>query len=1272
MKKIFFSTLVLLFSVTSFSQIIVSQNSNYCHFDNVSLVLMYNQSFNTINWEVNDGGGWSTINADSIYSGILSDTLIIQNVENSFNSNQYRAIIDTGAVGSFEVNSDIFSFSVYDEFLIGILSGDETICFNTPPSQLSAPLASGGEGTYSYQWYKDGNIISGATSSTYQPLALTSTSNYSVEVSDLCGSLTSNSITVTVLPDFLVGSLLGSQTICFGDPPSTLTSPSISGGEGTYSYQWYKDGSIINGATSSTYQSGPLFITSQFSLEITDDCGQLQTNSVTITVYPDVIAGQITGGQTICYNTVPSSLTFSSPSSGGQGTHSYQWQSSTDALVWSNENGATGTTFSPSSLQETTHYRVRVTDSCEAVFTNEITISVYDEFLIGILSGDETICFNTPPSQLSAPLASGGEGTYSYQWYKDGNIISGATSSTYQPLALTSTSNYSVEVSDLCNSITSNSIQIFVLDDLFPGIIIGDSTICYNTTPSDIAMTQLASGGANVSYVYQWQSSSNGVIWNDIIGASNNILSTGLLTTSTYYRLEVYSGVFNCGPKYTNSVFIEVQDPFTSGALLNQNICFNTSTVVSYQQLPTGGFETYNYQWQISNNQINWVNVGSDQDNHVTSNHSSDVYYQVIVSDVCGQLTSNTSFINVYDSLQAGTILASDTVCYNSMLNPVDANFGQPIGGDLTYTYDWYHSNDGVNFNLHSSSNSILNIGNLQDTTFIYVDYTSGGNCGTVSSNILEVVVFPEVDPGSITGDTAICFNTNPGVLSMNMLPTGGGDLFYNYQWQESLDNQNWTNINSANLTTYQPSALTSSTYYRLEVYSGQWNCGPRYTNTVFIEVFDEFVNGSLEAQATICYNTTPNIIEFDNLPIGADGDFSYSWEINNAGSWIQLNEFSSSYQPNLLTSDTEYRVLITSNYGCGSAYNQITISVYDSLVAGEIDGDDVICYDEVPDLLSLTVDASGGGDSYVYSWNESNDQQNWVSSGTNNTTYQPQNLFETTFYYLEFSSNENCGSVLSNVVEVIVNPLPDTVDIIGPSLVCGNSTDVEYTMSFITYANSFSWSLNAGSFIGSTEDDYVFIHFDDFPQNDVLYLEQTVNATGCSNVMEFNIEVSSDIAPDQGVVIKKPNTNILITSDSTLGITYEWGFTEINTGVETILSDTNRYALMPHIDINTYWYWVDTYFDNSCITRSYYSGPPIPTEITEDHLNVNLYPNPTKDWLYIETEYFTKAEVYSLQGKLLAETFSNKIDLQDLNNGVYVVKVYLENRVLTSKILKK
>ena len=36
-------------------------------------------------------------------------------------------------------------------------------------------------------------------------------------------------------------------------------------------------------------------------------------------VYPDLNSGTISGVQSICYNTVPSVLSFSTPSSGGQG-----------------------------------------------------------------------------------------------------------------------------------------------------------------------------------------------------------------------------------------------------------------------------------------------------------------------------------------------------------------------------------------------------------------------------------------------------------------------------------------------------------------------------------------------------------------------------------------------------------------------------------------------------------------------------------------------------------------------------------------------------------------------------------------------------------------------------------------------------------------------------------------------------------------------------------------------------------------------------------------
>ena len=120
---------------------------------------------------------------------------------------------------------------------------------------------------------------------------------------------------------------------------------------------------------------------------------------------------------------------------------------------------------------------------------------------------------------------------------------------------------------------------------------------------------------------------------------------------------------------------------------------------------------------------------------------------------------------------------------------------------------------------------------------------------------------------------------------------------------------------------------------------------------------------------------------------------------------------------------------------------------------------------------------------------------------------------------------------------------------------------------------------------------------------------------------MSLNIDVTSELALDQGIVINKPNTTMLITSDSTLGISYDWGYTDILTGDETIIVDSLRYAIMPHLNTELYWYWVDTYLNNSCITRSYYNGPPIPTSLHEYLFELSIYPNPTHDRIYIKVE---------------------------------------------------
>ena len=101
-------------------------------------------------------------------------------------------------------------------------------------------------------------------------------------------------------------------------------------------------------------------------------------------------------------------------------------------------------------------------------------VTVYDELLASIAS-DQTICYNTAPDLLTS-TASGGDGTYTYQWQDspDGiswTDISGATSDTYQPPTLPNTTYYQLIVDDeTCTPVTTNSAIITVYDELLASI----------------------------------------------------------------------------------------------------------------------------------------------------------------------------------------------------------------------------------------------------------------------------------------------------------------------------------------------------------------------------------------------------------------------------------------------------------------------------------------------------------------------------------------------------------------------------------------------------------------------------------------------------------------------------------------------------------------------------------------------------------------------------------------------------------------------------------
>ena len=81
----------------------------------------------------------------------------------------------------------------------------------------------------------------------------------------------------------------------------------------------------------------------------------------------------------------------------------------------------------------------------------------------------------------------------------------------------------------------------------------------------------------------------------------------------------------------------------------------------------------------------------------------------------------------------------------------------------------------------------------------------------------------------------------------------------------------------------------------------------------------------------------------------------------------------------------------------------------------------------------------------------------------------------------------------------------------------------------------------------------------------------------------------------------------------------------------------------------------------NSCILAS-----SIKSIVEKEDIKVNIFPNPTDNLLYIETDIINPSfEVYNIMGELVLSGQGNKVALDKLmSKGVYVIKI--GTRVLT------
>ena len=323
----------------------------------------------------------------------------------------------------------------------------------------------GSQGTLTYRWRKNGNTISGATSSQLNlgTAAETHQGDYDCVISNGSFTLTSEVASLVVndpVSDITITRNPSANPVA-NNAAITFTAAAL--GTTPLSYQWLKDGQPIQSATSSTYTiaNGTAASSGSYTVTITNvvSVSGVTSNANALTVSPDTAVSDIIITRNPAANPVASnqSVVFTASAQGTKPL-SFQWQKNGEDIV-----GATATTYNIASSAESNSgtYTVKISN---VISTTGVT-SVANELVVSPLAPvtDVTIT-RTPPEN---PVASGtaitftasaqGTGPFSYQWFKGGEPIFDATQSSYSisNSAESDSSSYTVKVS---NSVTVGGV----------------------------------------------------------------------------------------------------------------------------------------------------------------------------------------------------------------------------------------------------------------------------------------------------------------------------------------------------------------------------------------------------------------------------------------------------------------------------------------------------------------------------------------------------------------------------------------------------------------------------------------------------------------------------------------------------------------------------------------------------------------------------------------------------------------------------------------------
>jgi len=381
---------------------------NVCPNGNAALVS--NVSGASYQWQQNSGTGFVNVSNTQIMQGTSKDTLQLVGIPASWNGYQFRCVAgaDTSVVFVLSMNP----------VPVANAGRDTAICLSSSVTIGSTALPG-----HTYAWSPSNTLNTGTTAT---PVATpTATTSYVLTVTNNFGCSAKDTVTITTMqvptPTVTAG---GPVSFCSGNTV-VLTSSGSSGN------QWYRNGLVITGATAQTYTA---FQTGSYTVRVTANGCTSQPSqgigvSATSAPAPPIITA--TGSTSVCQG---SAVLLNSSDTG-----SHQWYK--DGVLIA---GVTQAFYS--AFESGTYTAVKVRSGCASVASNGIAVTITNTMGTPsvTVTGSSTICQGDSVVLTSSAVQGN-------QWFRDGNMLPGATLQTY---SAKQSGVYSVRVTS--NSCTSN------------------------------------------------------------------------------------------------------------------------------------------------------------------------------------------------------------------------------------------------------------------------------------------------------------------------------------------------------------------------------------------------------------------------------------------------------------------------------------------------------------------------------------------------------------------------------------------------------------------------------------------------------------------------------------------------------------------------------------------------------------------------------------------------------------------------------------------------